>query len=132
MAKRLKAGSQTGSLINHVLSGYNQRVPEIGMGVTMLSWTDRNPGTITEILKGGKVIRVVEDDYKLVDGSYMSEDQKYEFSPGQGEGCLFKIDRHGSWRMAYIDENTGRVKYGSGPGNMLIIGHRDKYRDPCF
>jgi len=132
MAKRLNAGSQTGSLINHIASGYRQQKPEVGMGVTMLMWTDREPGTITEILQDGKVIVVVEDDYKLIDGSFSSEHQVYEFTPGNGEGQLFKIDRNGSWRYARVDEKTGRIKFSSPAGNNLIIGHRQKYRDPCF
>lgn len=37
----MKLGTQTGSLINHIMSTAKARTPEIGEGATILAWTDR-------------------------------------------------------------------------------------------
>lgn len=39
----MKLGTQTGSTTNYLMSGVKgQPAPEIGMGVTLLHWTDRS------------------------------------------------------------------------------------------
>mgnify|MGYP001576962564 CR=1 FL=1 len=45
MSKALRAGTQTGSLINHLMSGSKGAEPEVGMGATILGWSDRHPAT---------------------------------------------------------------------------------------
>lgn len=44
-----------GSLINLLSDAGKQTIkPEVGMGITILSWTDRDAATIIEVSKSGK------------------------------------------------------------------------------
>jgi primosomal protein N' len=56
----MKLGAQTASLTNHLQSRatIGQPEPTVGMGATLLGWTDRYAGTIVEVLpqKNGSVI----------------------------------------------------------------------------
>ena len=63
----MKAGTQTGSLVNHLMSQDTPIAPEIGMGATILSWTDRNAGTIVKITP--KQIHVQEDNAERTDST---------------------------------------------------------------
>lgn len=124
------AGRETGSLVNHLQSGCNSAIPEVGMGCTILSWSDCDAATIVEI--GRKVVVVQRDHARRTDKNGMSECQDYEFTRDpNGVKLLFKQARDGSWREAYINEVTGRVVLADG-GSRLLIGHRDKYYDFSF
>lgn len=126
----MKLGTETCSMINYLMSGtVGAPKPEVGMGATKLGWTDRNPATIIEVLKGGKVIVVQADDAKRVDNNGMSESQEYEFTPNPNASReYYKLDKNGAYRSAYMNEN-GRLVFGSG---QLRIGERDKYYDYSF
>lgn len=152
----MKLGTQTASVINHLHARgvIGQPEPEVGMGVTLLGWTDRNPGTIIEIFTIGKnlAVRVQRDDAKLVGGSMMSESQDYEFTPNPAAGTsVFMRETDGTWHEMtrkikdYIQkphivrgQTEMRTKAVLSPrwsktkGTGLRIGQRDKYRDPCF
>jgi hypothetical protein len=58
----MKLGSQTASLSNHLLSRAVIGEPEVkaGMGVTFLSWTDRDPGTIFRVFTSGLFIGLIK------------------------------------------------------------------------
>ena len=64
----MNIGSQTGSLINHLYSRMtiNEPEPTVGMGVTMLGWTDREAGTIVEVNMKKRYIAVTEDRKSVV------------------------------------------------------------------
>lgn len=51
----------------------NVLVPEAGMGCTLLSYTDRDPYTITRVHKNGKQFWMKEDNYTRLDQNGMSE-----------------------------------------------------------
>jgi hypothetical protein len=127
----MKLGTETGSLINYLMSGTKgQSVPVVGMGATLLSWTDRHPATIVEVLNGGKVLVVQEDNAVRVDNNGMSECQDYEFTPDtNATKRYYKLDKNGAYRDAYLNEN-GRLIFGS--GQRLRIGDRDRYHDFSF
>ena len=127
----MKLGTETGSLTNYLKSGTKgQPVPVVGMGATLLSWTDRYPATIIEVLKGGKVIIVQEDNAVRVDNNGMSECQDYEFTPNpDATKRYYKLDKNNAYRDAYLNEN-GRLIFGG--GRQLRIGERDKYHDYSF
>jgi hypothetical protein len=113
----MKLGTETGSMINHLMSTSKQPIPQVGMGVTMTSWTDRYAGTIIKVTP--KTITVQYDRAKIVSGSTLSEDQTYEYTPDpDGSILVFRLRKNGQWR------NLG--------GMGLLIGHRNSYRDPTF
>lgn len=131
----MKLGTETGSLVNHLLAAgtLGQPTPEVGMGATLLSWTDRNPATITKVFAIGKAlaVQVKQDDFKVVSGSMQDGSAEYEFSPNPtGYAWTFKFD--GSrWVQVVLNKSTGRWKKVSG-GDSLRIGDRAKYYDPHF
>lgn len=123
----LKLGTQTGSLMNHVMSATAEPAPEVGMGATRLGWTDRHACTIVEVLRtrAGQVKAVVvqRDKATRTDSNGMSEAQSYAFEP----------DPNAS-RVTYSLRKTGRfVRAGdSMGGDRLLIGRRDEYYDYSF
>lgn len=129
----MKLGTQTASLCNHIMSRevIGQPAPVVGMGATVLSWTDRHAATIIEVRDYG-VIVVQRDDAKRVDRNGMSESQTYDYAPNpNGPTYIFKRDRGGAWRECEVNERTGRVNMlKSGYG--LKIGVRDTYHDFSF
>jgi hypothetical protein len=134
----MQLGTQTGSIINHLhaRSVIGQPKPVVGMGVTLLGWTDRDAGTITKVTEvaGSKkttvYIEVVRDKSELISGSIASESQEYRFSPGTGSAKTFRQAHNGSWVEVRLNETTGRYNKTNGMG--LRIGERDKYHDPSF
>lgn len=79
----MKLGTQTGSLVNHIYGSSANPVPEVGMGCTVLGWTDRHAATIVEV-KSPTKIAVVGDIAERTDSNGMSENQEYRYSPGAG------------------------------------------------
>jgi hypothetical protein len=129
----MRLGSQTNSVINHLLSRatVGQPVPTIGMGATLLGWTDRAPATIVGVFKATQMIRVQEDNYRRVDKNGMSECQTYEYSPNpEGYVHTFRRNKHGAWEEVAFNPATNRYKKTGGHG--LRIGDREKYHDFSF
>lgn len=135
----MRLGTETGSVVNHLYSRMTngQPKPEVGMGVTLLSWTDRYPGTIQKVEEYcHKVwlyqIEVTEDEAVRTDSNGMSESQSYEYTPQpDGVRTLFRFNKKtGEWVSGRINQETGRFNIARGYG--LIIGRREKYHDFSF
>lgn len=130
----LKAGTQTGSLINHLQSRMvkGQPVPEVGMGATLLGWTDRSPATIIKVEEAGKFLYItVRSDFaRVVSGSAHDGSAEYEYSPNpEGYEQIFRIKEGGTWEKVVRNLDTGRwVKREGG----IFIGKRERYYDPSF
>jgi hypothetical protein len=132
----LKLGSQTGSLMNHLYSRQTigQPDPVVGMGATILSWTDRHPATIIAVEKTKTdrwLIVVQEDNYERTDnnGPY-TENQDYTYTPNpKAAKQMYRYDEGRGWRTVTRNEK-GRLILTGGSG--LRIGEREKYRDPSF
>lgn len=127
----MNIGSQTGSLINHLYSRMtiNEPEPTVGMGVTMLGWTDREAGTIVEVNMKKRYIAVTDDHAKRIDNNGMSESQEYEYtSDFMGYRHYYRKDRKGEWRRCFYNDNQ-RLVFGRGG---LILGQRNKYHDFSF
>ena len=127
---------QTGSLINHLYArGVNgQPTPEVGMGATMLSYTDRHAATITavETIRGKTYVTVQKDTAVRIDNNSFSECQEYEYSPNpNGRVQTFRTDKNGMWERVNKNHVTGRWKK-SQCGGGLLIGHRESYHDFSF
>jgi hypothetical protein len=118
----LKAGTQTGSLINHIMSGGRDAQPEVGMGATILGWTDRHAATVVGVSKSGKSIQIVQDIATRVDGNGMSDSQEYTYTPGTGTPQTFTLRNNGAW-----------VAKGQGKnGSRVALGYRNEYYDYSF
>ena len=127
----MNIGTQTSSLVNHLYSRMTIGEPEptVGMGVTMLSWSDRNAGTIVEVNMKKRYIAVVEDNAVRIDDNGMSESQEYEFTPNpDGYIVYYRKNKKGEWRKCYFNENK-RLVFSTGG---LVIGRREKYYDFTF
>lgn len=119
----MKLGTQTGSLVNHLMSGHvGGPVPVVGMGATILCWTDRHAATVVKVSPSGKTVWVQEDTATRTDSNGMSEVQTYEYTANPAAPLkAFRLGKHG-WREA-----------GSGgKGNALALGVRRSYHDFSF
>lgn len=128
----LKFGTQTGSLVNHVMSTAVASLPEVGDGATLLSWSDRHPATVVAVFKHGKYdfVQIQSDNYRRIDKNGMSEDQVYEYTPNpDGSKSTFRL-RNGVWEGVRMNENGRYVKTGS--DSKVVFGIRERYWDPSF
>lgn len=126
----MKLGTQTNSLVNHILSRAirGEPAPTVGMGATILMWTDRQPATIVavETYRGQPMVTVQEDRARRVDSNGLSECQEYEYSPDNlGAKWRFAKSKAGDWREML----EGRMARS---GRGLRIGERRKYHDFSF
>lgn len=129
----MKLGKDTGSVFNHLYSRMvvGQPEPTVGMGATLLHWTDRDPATIIEVFKIGDcpAITVQEDTYKVVKGTPYDGTAEYEYSPDpNGRKSTYRF-RKNRWEEVFKGD-TGRWKITGGSG--LRIGERDRHYDPSF
>jgi hypothetical protein len=92
--------------------------PQVGMGCTKISWTDRTPCTIVSVSKSGKSFDFTYDDYRRTDTNGWSEHQEYEYTP--------RPDAPRSRARLCKD---GRYKCH---GMTILVGEREKYDDPHF
>lgn len=129
----MKAGTETGSLINHLYSRISSD-PVIGLGATILGWTDRHPGTVSEVFKKGayEYVGIRSDKYKRIDDKGMSDAQDYEYSEDpDGTVTYFRRKIGGKWAATYFDKETNRWKNRQS-GSGLVIGVRERYYDFSF
>jgi hypothetical protein len=141
----LKLGAQTGSMTNHLMSRAVKSEPIVGMGATILSWSDRYAATVQEVttLKNGKIlVKVTSDKAKLISGSTMTEDQEYEYTPNPEGKVYYFMKNRDEWYQVYhkcvgyneelnapiLSNRFSKVSGGLG----ILFGHRESYRDPCF
>jgi len=105
---------------------------EVGMGATILCWTDRHAGTVIEW--NGKTIVVQEDTATRTDKNGMDECQEYTYTRNpNGARHVFKLDRKGGFRAMQPDPVTGKLRMAKrGNGHGLAIGERDAYHDYSF
>lgn len=130
----MKLGTQTGSVTNHVFGRMTkgQPTPEVGMGATLLGWTDRHAATITKVWqeRGFTWIEVKRDYAKVIKGSVYLGNAEYEYSPDAEAGAhTFRAKgADGKWQAVFLAE-TGRWRTTD---TGLRIGERETYRDPSF
>lgn len=128
----MRAGTETGSLVNHIYSRALSPVPAVGDGATILSWTDRQPATVVEVLTVGKaqIVATREDGWKRTDSNGLSEIQTYEYTPDPN-GYLqhWKLKASG-WVNVRKNPSTGRWVETKNGG--VFFGRREKYEDPSF
>jgi len=133
----MKLGTHTGNVFNHLDSRAvrGEPAPYVGMGATMLQWTDRHAATITKVFKHGKTTYVIvtRDTATRTDKNGMSESQEYTYSSNlNGTEHIFKKNpKTGFWKEVRFNNATKRyVQMSHGTG--LKIGVRDEYYDYSF
>ena len=129
----MKLGTETGNVLNHLMTRGEQIVPEVGMGVTICMWSDRYAATVIEVKTNRKGIVkeiIIQHDISVrVDNNGMSESQRYEYAPNpEGLKDTARLLK-GGWKILEgKDEVTGKNLYGS----ALWIGKRAHYHDYSF
>lgn len=115
-----------GSLVNEL---YGSGVaPEVGMGATILLWTDRQAGTIVgcDFMQDGRVKKVYVQRDKVVrtDERGMSDWQEWDYSPDP-DGVIeeFRLVTRGRRKGDYV---------AVGGTARLLVGIRDHYHDYSF
>ena len=121
-----------GSINNLLLSGTNgEPEPVVGMGATILMYSDRHAASIIRVekFKSGphkgepRSIFVQEDAFVRTDANGMSESQSYAFSADpKGRVSEFSV-RYGGDRKRWVEKDGT---------NRLRIGEREKYHDFSF
>jgi hypothetical protein len=115
-----------GSFQNMMYAGATPKTPEVGMGATLVSWTDRYAYTVVAVEtfktgpKAGQVKAVVatEDKAKRVDANGMSECQSYEFETDpDATPEKFTLRKGGQFK---------------GKRGVLYVGSRSQYHDFSF
>ena len=129
----MKLGSQTVSMTNFAMSGtLGQPEPVVGMGATVLLYSDRHAGTIVKVetWRKGVLLHVQRDITKRTDKNGFSECQEYEYTQDpNGLIDLFWMGKDSkTWREVRVECGKRRLcPKGSGFG--LHIGDRDEYYD---
>lgn len=103
---------------------YDQAVgepaPEVGMGATVISWTDRDAYTITEVSASGHRLTLQADTARRTDSNGMSDAQSYEFERNE-DGHVREATRR--------KDGSYRLKGGT---QRVLVGVRMKYHDFSF
>jgi hypothetical protein len=111
-----------GNLTNRIAEMSRPAIPQVGMGATVLLWSDRHPATIITV-KGNQVT-LREDKAIRTDSNGMSESQQYRYEP----------DPLGKVFVASLRKNGLYVVKGESirNGTIVSIGKRDAYHDFSF
>ena len=135
----MKLGTETGSMTNHLYSRMvvGQPQPHIGMGATLLGWTDRHAATIIDVrhvTTKARVVRfvTVQRDFSTrTDSNGMSESQTWAHRPNPDAAKqTFRDAGDGVWQEVCFNPQTGRWSKCGGDG--LRIGERSRYHDFSF
>lgn len=113
-----------GSLINTLMENAHEVTPEVGMGATILLWSDRHAATIVGIERKGKKLLVQRDKAIRTDKLGMSDAQAYTYERDEDADTeAFTLRKNGKW----VREGTGMKS-----GTKLAIGYRSEYYDFSF
>lgn len=133
----MKLGTQTGSLVNHVMThgATHAHDIEVNTGATICLYTDRHAGTIIKTFNHGKSSFIVwqRDTAVRVDNNGLSDAQKFEYkSDPNGSTRTFRYDeKKEMWREVIRDEHSGRWRL-TGSSTGIILNSRDEYFDFSF
>lgn len=104
-------------IYNHVTVAESFAKPEVGMGATLLLYTDRHAYTIVRVSDSGKTFWMTRDKTTLKEGcSPWSGNEDYDYESTTGEGVAVRWTPKG-WKNS---------------GNKVLVGVRDEHYDPSF
>lgn len=117
--------THTGSLINLVSGNARYPEPKIGMGATILRWTDRDAATVVAVSASGKQVTVQQDKATRTDNLGMTD---------SGQTYTYEADTNAPKRIYTLRKNGAWVLKGDTlqGGERLAIGRRDTYYDFSF
>jgi hypothetical protein len=114
----------TASLVNSIHARTVSPDPEVGMGATVLMWTDRKAATIIAVSPSGTRIKVREDLATRSDDNGMSDAQSYDYAPNpEGAVTEFSLRDNGRWIRKGEPMRSGQA---------LLVGQRDHHFDFSF
>ena len=105
-----------GNLENRLMEGKQDIIPEVGMGATQLSWSDRDPYTIIKVISKNKILVQADRAENIGKEFYRQE-------------WLITPDEEGTIKTLIQTKNGWKVLKGE---TRFIIGVRDKYFDYEF
>lgn len=109
-------GSLTGNVTAFFMPG-SHTMPEVGMGATLVMWTDTHAYTITRVSKSGKSFWMKRDKAIRTDDYGMSDCQEYRYEP----------------QPDAMEEPVRMTKRGwMSRGHLVRVGIRDEYYDYSF
>jgi len=116
-----------GGLVNRLMERDTPPTPEVGMGGTLPSYTDRSAVTVVAVgLKdrGLPMVGVQADRAIRTDTNGMSDAQQYRYEPQPDAPVVhFTLRRNGKWIRRGESMNGGQV---------LCLGYRSVYHDYSF
>tara|TARA_R100001082_G_scaffold1404_3_gene1222 strand:+ start:18023 stop:18445 length:423 start_codon:yes stop_codon:yes gene_type:complete len=138
-----------GSVLNRLMSrkGYllgNE--PKVGDGATYMAYSDRYPLSVVADFKVGKkalsrILKLQEDNAKLVSGSMLSEGQEYVYSENP-DGAVYYVREVDVYEDGVLKGRVYEEVYKNEKGNYVLVnnknkypivfGMKEKYRDPSF
>ncbi|CPW67078.1 hypothetical protein [Mycobacteroides abscessus] len=115
---------RNGSLHNMIAANTRSAAPQVGMGATIVMWSDRHAATIVGVSDSGSTVSVQRDRATRTDNYGMSDSQSYAYSPNPEASIqAFTLRKTGRW------VRRGEPEKG---GTVLLIGQRDEYYDYSF
>jgi hypothetical protein len=108
-----------GNLINRLMESSTQTTPVVGMGATLISYSDRAAATVIEVINQN-LIKVQRDTSTRIDSLGMTDCQTYEYAPNPKGGVeVYRRNKHGKWVSKYSSQS-------------LVLNRRDTYHDYSF
>tara|TARA_R110000824_G_scaffold164633_4_gene340950 strand:+ start:152 stop:499 length:348 start_codon:yes stop_codon:yes gene_type:complete len=110
---------RTGSLFNNLYQDTKSNEPVVGMGATILRWTDRTACTVARVVTP-KTIEVTPDKATRTDDHGRSDAQSYEYETDPDAGAYrVTLRKDGRWKI-------------SGTQTVVLLGVRRHYHDYSF
>lgn len=95
----------------------NQPAPEVGMGATLVMYSDRRAYTISRVSKSGKTFWMRQDKATRVDNNGMSESQQYAYTQQSDAPETQVHNTKDGWKSG---------------GHKVWVGLRDEHYDFSF
>lgn len=113
-----------GNLMNRIAESSQMPEPKVGMGATIIMYSDRHACTVVATFVSGKTVQVKQDKAIRTDENGMSEAQSYRYEPNPSAKLReFSKRKNGQWVEVGQSQNNGPT---------LMIGERDEYHDYSF
>lgn len=110
---------QYGNLMHEIVSTKSKLTPAVGMGVTVLCWTDRHAGTITRVSPSKKSFFFRQDKATRTDKLGMTD---------SGQQYSYEADPTAQEQKAILTRRGWKVVKGT----KIVLGMRDEHYDYSF
>lgn len=113
-----------GNLMNRIQEDFKPVDPAVGMGATILQYSDRHACTIVEVSQDKKRIVIQRDRATRADSNGMSDAQAYTYTANpSGVKNAVTLRKDGRWRFEGSSMRNGTV---------VGLGYRDEHFDFSF